>query len=208
MVKLKLYNEKGEKTGDHEFPFDSKEISEGGLLQSIRVIRARRRRSHPRVKTRGDVAGGGKKPWRQKGTGRARQGSTRAPQWRGGGVVHGPTGLRRGLKVNKKVSRQSLASALLGKIEQGQVIVVNKIPEGIGKTKEILAYFKGFDLPEGRILVLSPSENIRRSVSNLRNVRVVSPLFLNLEHLLAHRFLLIELADFEKLVVAKGSSKL
>jgi large subunit ribosomal protein L4 len=128
-----------------------------------------------KVKTRGEVAGGGKKPWRQKGTGRARQGSIRSPQWAGGGVVHGPVVRDHALRINKKMRRGSLRSALTDAVASGKLAVVNELAFDEPKTKRAVEVIRAFEL-EGRILVLlhEPTANgaVEKSFRNLPKVRV------------------------------------
>src|SRR5439155_12575485 len=99
-----------------------------------------------KVKTRGDVAGGGKKPWRQKGTGRARQGSIRAPQWTGGGVVHGPVPRDHSVRVNKKMRASSLRSALTDTVQSGKLLVVEDLTFDAPRTKDAIALLSALEL--------------------------------------------------------------
>ena len=128
-----------------------------------------------KVKTRGDVAGGGKKPWRQKGTGRARQGSIRAPQWTGGGVVHGPVVRDHSLRINKKMRRGSLLSALTDAFAAGKLAVIDELAFDEPKTKQAVEVIRAFEL-EGRILVLlrepTATGAVEKSFRNLPKVRV------------------------------------
>ncbi len=128
-----------------------------------------------KVKTRGDVAGGGKKPWRQKGTGRARQGSIRAPQWTGGGVVHGPVVRDHSLRINKKMRRGSLLSALTDALAAGKLAVIDELAFDEPKTKQAVEVIRALEL-EGRILVLlrepTATGAVEKSFRNLPKVRV------------------------------------
>jgi large subunit ribosomal protein L4 len=108
-----------------------------------------------KVKTRGEVRGGGKKPWRQKGTGRARQGSIRAPQWAGGGVAHGPVVRDHDLRINKKMKRGALRSALTDALRSGKLAVVDDLAFEGPKTKEAVAVLDALGL-QGRVLVVLP----------------------------------------------------
>jgi large subunit ribosomal protein L4 len=127
------------------------------------------------TKTRGEVSGGGKKPWRQKGTGRARQGSNRAPQWRGGGIVHGPKPRSHDVRVNKKMKRGALRAALTDAARSGKLVVVEDLPFDEPKTKraaEILTTLELF----GRVLLVLPMPTdgaVERSFRNLPNVKLV-----------------------------------
>lgn len=128
-----------------------------------------------KTKTRGEVRGGGKKPWRQKGTGRARQGSIRSPQWVGGGVAHGPQPRDHDLRVNKKMKRGALRSALTDTVRSGKLAVVSALDWDEPKTKDALAVLDACGL-EGRVLVVlrEPTQAgaVERSFRNLAHVRV------------------------------------
>ena len=128
-----------------------------------------------KVKTRGEVRGGGKKPWRQKGTGRARQGSIRSPQWVGGGVAHGPVVRDHDLRVNKKMKRGALRSALTDTLTSGKLAVVTDIGIDAPKTKDAVSLLGALEL-EGRVLVILPeptaSGAAERSFRNLAHVKV------------------------------------
>jgi large subunit ribosomal protein L4 len=129
-----------------------------------------------KVKTRGDVRGGGKKPWRQKGTGRARQGSIRAPQWSGGGVAHGPVVRDHDLRVNKKMRRGALRSALTDALSSGKLAVVDGLAFDEPKTRRAVEVLDALEVG-GRVLVVlaQPTETgaIEKSFRNLEGVRVV-----------------------------------
>src|SRR5512133_4220488 len=110
-----------------------------------------------KTKTRGEVSGGGKKPWRQKGTGRARQGSTRAPQWTGGGVVHGPQPRDHSMRVNKKMKRGALRSALTDALQSNKLVVIDDFGLTEPKTKQAALLLERLDATTGKILVVVPS---------------------------------------------------
>jgi large subunit ribosomal protein L4 len=128
-----------------------------------------------KVKTRGEVRGGGKKPWRQKGTGRARQGSIRSPQWTGGGVVHGPVPRDHSLRINKKMKRGALRSALTDAAASGKLAVVSDLAFEAPKTKDAAAIVRALEL-EGRILLVLPeptsSGAVELSFRNLPEVKI------------------------------------
>jgi len=127
------------------------------------------------TKTRGEVSGGGKKPWRQKGTGRARHGSIRSPQWSGGGVAHGPTPHDHDQRINKKMRKGALRSALTDALGSGKLAVVKELAFDEPKTREAIAVLEALDL-RGRILVILPEPTeagtVERSFRNLRTVKV------------------------------------
>jgi large subunit ribosomal protein L4 len=127
------------------------------------------------TKTRGDVSGGGRKPWRQKGTGRARQGSIRAPQWSGGGVAHGPHPRDHSMRVNKKMKRGALRSALTDALTSGKVSVVDELSFDEPKTRRAAEVIQALEL-EGAVLLVLPGPSsdgiVERSFRNLASVRV------------------------------------
>ncbi|MEW6058955.1 MAG: 50S ribosomal protein L4 [Actinomycetota bacterium] len=127
------------------------------------------------TKTRGEVSGGGRKPWRQKGTGRARQGSNRAPQWKGGGVVHGPKPRDHEIRVNKKMKRGALRSALTDAVRSGKLTVVEELPFDEPKTRRAAEILEALEL-SGRVLLVLPmpaEDAVERSFRNLPNVKLV-----------------------------------
>ncbi len=133
------------------------------------------RRGTHSTKTRGEVSGGGRKPWRQKGTGRSRQGSTRAPQWTGGGVVHGPQPRDHDLRVNKKMKRGALRSALTDALASGKLAVVQDLAFDEPKTKRAAEVLDALALTGKVLLVLpNPSETgaVEKSFRNIRGVRI------------------------------------
>jgi large subunit ribosomal protein L4 len=127
------------------------------------------------AKTRGEVSGGGKKPWRQKGTGRARQGSIRSPQWAGGGVAHGPVPRDHSMRVNKKMRRGALRSALTDALQSGKLAVIEPLALEEPKTKAAVAILDALEL-EGRVLVVlkepTPSGAVEKSFRNLPFVKL------------------------------------
>ena len=133
------------------------------------------RRGTHSVKTRGEVSGGGRKPWRQKGTGRARQGSTRSPQWTGGGVVHGPQPRDHAMRANKKMKRGALRSALTDALASGKLVVLDDLDITTPKTKRAVEILTTLDL-EGKILLVLPSPTetgaVEKSFRNIRGVRI------------------------------------
>jgi len=144
------------------------------MHQVVTAQLAAARSATSKVKSRGEVRGGGKKPWRQKGTGRARQGSTRAPQWTGGGVVHGPSGEQNYTKrVNKKMKQVALRSALSDRAASGDVVVVSDLRFEVPRTKDAIAFLDALGLADKKVLLVlaTRDENIAKSFRNL-NARV------------------------------------
>ena len=202
-MKLSLYNQEGKELEPIEVAsrlFDAK-INPDLLHQVVTSQEANQRIVHASAKGRGEVRGGGKKPWRQKGTGRARHGSIRSPLWKGGGVTHGPMKERVFFKkINKKMASLALAMAFSEKAREGEVIILDDMKVASGKTKEAsrtinkLAGKKSLaGLGEKSAVVLLPSESLaeRRAFRNIENIDVVSPLGVIARDILAHRFVMM-----------------
>lgn len=176
------------------------------LAQYVRVYRINQRRGTAKTKTRGEVAGGGRKPWRQKGTGRARQGSIRSPIWRGGGVAHGPIPRVFEAKMPKRMRRMASSLALSSKKED--VVVVRDLNLKEGRTKEILPLIKTLSLPKGTLFITAErNELLRRAVSNLKG-KVLTFENLNPYEVLKAKGIVIELSALEGMRVGKEKLKM
>ena len=178
MSKQKILNLKGEKVKDINLKDNIWDIvpNDAVLHNAIVLNMANTRQSSASTKTRSEVRGGGRKPWRQKGTGNARQGSIRATQWRGGGIVFGPTPNKNyKKKMNKKERRLALLSALSYKIKDNELIIVDELKFETNKTKEMTNVLKTFDIDTNKVLVVIKEldDNICLSARNLANVKVV-----------------------------------
>lgn len=150
------------------------------MHQVVTAQLAARRSGSAKVKTRSEVRGGGRKPWRQKGLGRSRQGSIRSPQWRGGGVVHGPTPRDYSQRTPKKMRRLALYSALSTRAGEGNVKVVDRIDWEAPKTKSAVTLLAGMGIDGKVTCVFAASDRVAaRSVRNLPNVIVITPGQLN-----------------------------
>jgi large subunit ribosomal protein L4 len=175
MATIELRDAQGKKVGSRDLPADVFEstVSVPLMHQVVVAGMAGIRAGTHSTKTRGDVSGGGKKPWRQKGTGRARQGSIRSPQWVGGGVAHGPHTHGHEMRVNKKMKRGALRSALTDALQSGKLAVVNDIAFDAPKTREAAGLLKALEL-EGKVLVVlpEPQDVVERSFRNLPFVRI------------------------------------
>jgi large subunit ribosomal protein L4 len=149
-----------------------------------------------RTKTRGEVSGGGRKPWRQKGTGRARQGSIRQPQWRGGGVVFGPRpGRNYRQAMPRKMRRLALRSALSAKVRDGQLIVLDELQMPTPKTSQILSTLSGLTGSSSALILLPEKDtNVERSVTNVPYAKALSARYLNLVDIFGHDYLVMPLA--------------
>jgi large subunit ribosomal protein L4 len=175
MASVELLDVTGKKVGSRDLPadlFDAK-VSVPLMHQVVIAGMAGIRAGTHSTKTRGDVSGGGKKPWRQKGTGRARQGSIRSPQWVGGGVAHGPHPHSHEMRVNKKMKRGALRSALTDALQSGKLAVVDQLAFEEPKTREAAGLLKALSLEGKVLLVLSePEDTVEKSFRNLPSVRI------------------------------------
>ncbi len=173
--------------------------SEDLLAQYVRVYRANRRRGTAKVKTRGEVRGGGRKPWRQKGTGRARHGSIRSPLWVGGGTVHGPQPKDWSLKMPKKMKRKALFSALSQKLKQEGILVLNKIElKGI-RTKDLVGILSKLPVKDKILIALDKiDKNVILSARNIAGVKAIQAKDLNA----------YEVLDTKTLILPKASLKI
>src|SRR6478609_7859415 len=176
MMKQDTFDLTGKKSGEIELDETVWGIEPNIAVMHQALVRqlANARIGTADTKTRAEVRGGGRKPWRQKGTGRARQGSIRAPHWSGGGVVFGPTPRKYTQAMPKRMRRLAVRSALSAKLADGRVTFVSDIADIEPKTKAGIAAIK--QLPEARsVLILTPekSENIRRATGNLQDVKAI-----------------------------------
>jgi large subunit ribosomal protein L4 len=199
-MQLPVYNIQGEQVSEAELQDDIFAVPVNQALMHQALVRqlANARLGTHKTKTRGEVRGGGRKPWRQKGTGRARQGSIRSPQWRGGGTVFGPTQRSYAQKMPRKMRRQALRSALSVKAAESQIVLLDGIEMDGPKTKEMKGILSSLGI-ESTALILLPQrdETILRSVSNLSEVRTLVAQYLNVRDLLKYDYLLVPLASLE-----------
>ncbi len=175
MPKVALLNQSGQNVG--EVNLDDKvfgiEPNQQVLYDVVKAIRANNRQGTHKVKTRSEVRGGGRKPWRQKGTGRARQGSIRSPQWTGGGVVFGPSPRDYTKKINRKVRKLALRSALTLKAQNNALVIVDAFSFDAPKTSQMAEVFKNIGV-NGKALIVLPEvdENVMLSARNIPNVTI------------------------------------
>jgi large subunit ribosomal protein L4 len=167
------------------------EIKEYLLHDMVRYQLAGRRAGTACTKTRVEVKGGGKKPWKQKGTGRARSGSRTSPLWRGGGVVFGPKPRDYSFKLNKKVSRQALAVALSAKKVADNLMVLDDFPMDDIKTKNFLHVMKNLNVGSGLIVLSQADENLHKSARNVQGFKLLSVEGLNVYDILLHEKLVL-----------------
>ncbi|ALX49394.1 50S ribosomal protein L4 [Lentibacillus amyloliquefaciens] len=200
MPKVALLKQDGTQAGDVELNDavfgiepNTHVLNEAALQQ-----RSSLRQGTHAVKNRSERKGGGRKPWRQKGTGRARQGSIRSPQWVGGGVVFGPTPRSYSYKLPKKVRRLALKSALSSKVKEDNVVVLEDIAIEAPKTKEVVQMLNALNV-DTKVLIVTADrdENVIRSANNLPNAHVLTVNEVNVLDLLTH----------DKLIITKGAAE-
>ena len=195
-MQVPLYNQAGQQIGTTELRDDIFAIAPNKPVMHQALIRqlANARQGNADTKKRDEVAGGGAKPWRQKGTGRARQGSTRSPQWRHGGVVFGPTPRSYEQKMPLKMRRLALRSALSAKAAEGQIRVVEDLKLGVPKTREMETILGGLQIQASALIVL-PDANptVQKSAANIPDVKTLRANYLNVRDLLGYDFLVLPL---------------
>ena len=176
MLKVAVHNQEGANVNEIELneAVFGIEPHKQAMFDMVLLQRASIRQGTHDTKGRSEVRGGGRKPWRQKGTGRARQGSIRAPQWRGGGTVFGPTPRKYGFRLNKKVARLALRSALSCKVADNEFVVLDKISFAAPKTKDMIKVLENLNVKGKTLLVMDEiDENVRLSARNIPGVMVL-----------------------------------
>lgn len=195
-MRLSVYDMTGEVVDKVELRDDIFGISPNEAVMHQALVRqmANARLGTHKTKTRGEVSGGGRKPWRQKGTGRARHGSIRESQWRGGGTVFGPSPRSYRQRMPRKMRRLALRSALSVKAAEGQIIVLDKLDLPAPKTKGMLATLGRLGVDSSALILLPErDENVERSASNLSDVKTLRAQYLNVRDLLGYDYLLMPL---------------
>ncbi|MCM3799150.1 50S ribosomal protein L4 [Caldibacillus thermoamylovorans] len=194
MPKVTVYNQAGSQVGEIELN-DSVfgiEPNKHVMSEVIISLRASQRQGTAKVKNRSEVRGGGRKPWRQKGTGRARQGSIRAPQWRGGGTVFGPVPRSYAYKFPKKVRRLALKSALSTKVQENNIVILDQLTFEAPKTKDFVTVLKNLSVDTKALIVTSDTnENAVLSARNIPGVKVVSSNAVNVLDIIGHEKLIM-----------------
>ena len=188
MANVSVFNMAGNEVGKLELNDDvfAVEINEHLVHMAVVQQLANKRQGTQSAKTRSEVSGGGKKPWRQKGTGHARQGSTRAPQWTGGGVVFAPKPRDYSFKMNKKEKNAAIKSVLTSKVNDSKFIVLDNLTlEGI-KTKEVVAVLKNLNVEKALIVTAEKDENVLLSARNIPTVRTAMTNTINVYDLLKY----------------------
>ena len=173
MANVAVYNIEGKEVGTMELndAVFGVEVNEHLVHMAVVNQLANKRQGTQKAKTRSEVSGGGRKPWRQKGTGHARQGSTRSPQWTGGGIVFAPAPRDYSFKMNKKEKRAALKSALTAKVEENKFIVIDEIALSEIKTKSIANMLKGLDVSKALVVLEDGNVNAEISARNIADVK-------------------------------------
>ncbi|HEU5139852.1 MAG TPA: 50S ribosomal protein L4 [Bacillales bacterium] len=208
MPKVTLYNQSGSQVGDFEVNDNvfGIEPNEHVLHEAVVMQQASRRQGTHSTKNRSAVRGGGRKPWRQKGTGRARQGSIRSPQWVGGGVVFGPSPRSYSYKLPKKVRRLALKSALSLKVKEGDFLAVEDLSLEKPKTKEIVQFLDSLSVEKKALVVTADfNEGVHLSARNIPGVTVVTSEGVNVYDLLNHDKLIMTKDAVKKVEEVLGS---
>ena len=173
MANVSVYNMEGKEVGTIELndAVFGVEVNEHLVHMAVVQQLANKRQGTQKAKTRSEVSGGGRKPWKQKGTGHARQGSTRSPQWTGGGVVFAPTPRDYSFKLNKKEKQAALKSALTSRVQENKVIVVDELKFDEIKTKNFKAVMDNLKLDRALVVLADNDKNVVMSAKNIENVQ-------------------------------------
>jgi large subunit ribosomal protein L4 len=199
-MQVPVYNVQGEQVSETELRDDifAAPVNQALMHQALVRQLANARLGTHKTKTRGEVRGGGRKPWRQKGTGRARQGSIRAPQWKGGGSVFGPTPRNYRQTMPRKMRHQALRSALSVKAAESQVMVLDALEMAEPKTKELQSILRNLGVDSSALILLPQRDEVLlRSVRNLPEVRTLVAQYLNVRDLLKFDYILVPMASLE-----------
>ena len=199
MANVTVYNIEGKEVGTIELndAVFGVEVNEHLVHMAVVSQLANNRQGTQKAKTRSEVSGGGKKPWRQKGTGHARQGSTRAPQWTGGGVVFAPTPREYSFKMNKKEKRAALKSVLSAKVAENKFIVVDEIKFEEIKTKNMANVLKNLDVNKALVVLEDGNVNAEISARNIADVKTAKTNTINVYDILKYNTVIVTKAAVE-----------
>ena len=188
MANVAVYNMEGKEVGklDLNDAVFGVEVNEHLVHMAVLQQLANNRQGTQKAKTRSEVRGGGRKPWRQKGTGHARQGSTRAPQWTGGGVVFAPVPRDYSFKINKKEKRAALKSALTSRVQENKLIVVDELKLDEIKTKQFAQVMKNLNVEKALVVINDNDQNIVMSAKNIPTVKVAQTNTINVFDILKY----------------------
>ena len=200
MANVSVYNIEGKEVGkiDLSDAVFGVEVNEHLVHMAVVSQLANNRQGTQKAKTRSEVSGGGRKPWRQKGTGHARQGATRAPQWTGGGVVFAPVPRDYSFKMNKREKRAALKSALTSRVEENKFIVIDEINFEEAKTKNFANILKNLDVSKALVVLEDDNKNAELSARNIADVKTAKTNTINVYDILKYNTVITT-----KAVVAK-----
>lgn len=201
MANVKVFNMSGSEVGSIELndSIFAVEVNTHVMHQAVVQYLANKRQGTQSALTRAEVRGGGRKPWRQKGTGRARQGSTRSPQWTGGGVVSAPKPRDYSFKLNKKVKRLALKSALTTKVNDGKFVVVDEINLPEMKTKEMVKVLNNLNVNKSLVVLEDANEKAVVAARNIPTVKTASVSTINVYDILKYDSVVVTKAAVEKI---------
>ncbi len=173
MASVAVYNMEGKEVGTMELSdaIFGAPINEHLVHMAVLQHLANKRQGTQKAKTRGEVSGGGRKPWRQKGTGHARQGSIRAPQWKGGGVVFAPVPRDYSFKMNKKEKRAAIRSVFTSKLQENKLVVLDALQLDRIKTKDMVKVLENLHVEKGLIVLNEKNDNVYYSARNMQNIK-------------------------------------
>ena len=193
MANVSVYNIEGKEVGtiDLNDAVFGVEVNEHLVHMAVVSQLANKRQGTQKAKTRSEVSGGGRKPWRQKGTGHARQGSTRAPQWTGGGVVFAPTPRDYSFKLNKKERRAALKSALTSKVQDNKFVVVDSLALADAKTKEMQKVLTNLKAEKALVITADNDQNVILSARNIADVETATPATINTYDVMKHNTVVV-----------------
>ena len=193
MANVSVYNIEGKEVGtiDLSDAVFGVEVNEHLLHMAVVQQLANKRQGTQKAKTRSEVSGGGRKPWRQKGTGHARQGSTRAPQWTGGGVVFAPTPRDYSFKLNKKEKRAALKSALTSRVQENKFIVVDEMNFGEIKTKNFQNMLNNLSVSKALVVLEEDNTNAVLSARNIADVKTAGTNTINVYDILKYNTVIV-----------------
>ena len=199
MANVSVYNMEGKEVGTMELndAVFGVEVNEHLVHAAVVAQLANKRQGTQKAKTRSEVSGGGRKPWRQKGTGHARQGSTRAPQWTGGGVVFAPTPREYTVKLNKKERRLALKSVLTAKVQENKFIVLDELKFDEIKTKKFQAVLNNLNVNKAMVVLNDNDKNVVMSAKNIPNVITAQTNTINVYDILKYNTMIVTKAAVE-----------
>ena len=197
MANVSVYNMEGKEVGTMELNDAVFGVEVNEHLVQLAVVRplANNRQGTQKAKTRSEVSGGGRKPWRQKGTGHARQGSTRAPQWTGGGVVFAPTPRDYSVKMNKKDRRAALKSALTSRVQENKLIVLDELKFDEVKTKAMQNVLNNLNVSKAMVVLADNDANVVLSTRNIPDVVTALPNTINVYDVLKYNTVILTKAS-------------